>query len=286
MYPMKNLRFVVTIVAFTAACFIVATPVTAVACSCAPPPSPSEAEEAADAVFTGTVVEMEQEGGSVRVRLHVDEARKGADTDEIVVHTAASPAACGFTFRLDKTYLVYAHRSDDQLRVSLCSRSRQVEDRPYQPPASRWAFVSFDPITTLLGFINMQVELAPSFNWSFYVGPHLRMFDGILTDESEPYRGVGVEVGLRYFPLSEAPMGFWIGARTVNAYLHKTDPDAEESVVGWGGYNSVLAGYTVNPIGALILSGGIGVQYINYGLRDYGTTGFFPALQTTIGLTY
>ena len=92
--------------------------------------------------------------------------------------------------------------------------------------------VQVDPLTTALGFVHLLVERRVGPGVSVYAGPHLRLFDGILTEGHEPYTGVGVEAGVRWFPRGAAPTGLWLGARGVGARLSSTEPVAQ---AGFGG---------------------------------------------------
>lgn len=102
------------------------------ACSCVPPPPPLEALEQAEAVFAGTAVAIRLEEGAFGneyvVRFQVDHRFKGPEHGEITIRTADNSAACGYYFREGKEYLIYAHRGDDGLRVSLCSRTARLVD--------------------------------------------------------------------------------------------------------------------------------------------------------------
>ncbi len=162
-----------------------------------------------------------------------------------------------------------------------------AEEGPAESTAEKrtpnWT-VTVDPLTTALGFSHIQIERRISNNWSIYTGPHLRLFDSIFEDEEQPYRGYGAEVGMRWFPLGGAPGGLWllgrgVGARTMT--LENIDP-----TTGWGGYASGLIGYTWLPVSWLALSGGAGVQYLRYGVEEYGTEGILPALHTAVGIAF
>lgn len=122
----------VTILAFFVFVCILAGARTAAACSCVPPPPPERAVEQADAVFIGTVIGIEQEGGEVErgyvVRLRVDRHVKGAQRQEVTIRTAGSSAACGYYFREGKQYLVYANAVEGHLHTTLCSRTARVAD--------------------------------------------------------------------------------------------------------------------------------------------------------------
>lgn len=146
-------------------------------------------------------------------------------------------------------------------------------------PALTWT-VQVDPFTFALGYAHLQVERALSPLWSVYAGPHLRLFDGLLTLDPEPYRGYGVEIGARRFLRSTAPEGGWVLARGVIAVAHTEVPAPTTAP---GGYVSALIGYTAVLGPGLVLSGGTGVQYIHYTVGDYGVQGFVPALHTALG---
>lgn len=143
--------------------------------------------------------------------------------------------------------------------------------------------VTVDPLTTALGFGHVQVERALGERVSVYAGPHLRLFDGLLSEGHEPYLGYGVEVGVRVFFAMPAPTGCWAMARGVLAYAHTTDGTGLAAPAGYG---SGLVGYTGIVGGWLVLSGGAGVQYLHYRVGDYGPVGIAPALHTNIGVAF
>ena len=102
------------------------------ACSCMKL-TPSEGLTSSSAVFTGKVTNIEENTatkfGGLEVTLRVKEMWKGEPKEEVKVHTAASSAACGYSFAKGETYLVYAVRDEaDPMRVSLCSRTAPVGD--------------------------------------------------------------------------------------------------------------------------------------------------------------
>src|SRR5262249_11011878 len=54
---------------------------------------------------------------------------RAAEHEHVVVVTAPNEAACGFTFEVGRSYLVYASSVEGEAyRVSLCSRTRRMED--------------------------------------------------------------------------------------------------------------------------------------------------------------
>lgn len=143
--------------------------------------------------------------------------------------------------------------------------------------------VSVDPLTAALGYPHVYVEGAVAPKLSVYGGPHLRLYDPPWSEVKEPYRGYGVEAGLRFFPWAEAPAGPWVAARGVVARVQTTDGTGLRAL---GGYGSGLVGYTWIPWDRLVLSGGLGAQYIHYSIAGYGPIGVFPAAHTAIGVGF
>jgi hypothetical protein len=142
----------------------------------------------------------------------------------------------------------------------------------------RWT-LQVDPLTTYLGYVHVQVERALGDHVSVYAGPHFRLFSPP-TAAPEDYLGLGVELGARVFPWGEAPRGPWAQVRGVGARLWSGEDTA------WGGYVSGLVGYTWILGDVFVLSGGAGVQYLNYRINDLGPRGVFPALHTTLGVAF
>lgn len=147
-----------------------------------------------------------------------------------------------------------------------------------EPP--RWT-LQIDPLTFALGYAHLQVERAVSPRVSLYAGPHLRLFSAP-GSTPEPYVGLGGELGVRYYFAGSAPQGAWLLARGVLAHVRATDTGA----TALGGYGSALAGYTGVLAEHLVLSGGAGLQRIEYTVGDYGTRGWFPALHTAVGVAF
>ena len=147
------------------------------------------------------------------------------------------------------------------------------------PP--RWT-ITVDPLTTALGFVHLQVEHRLSDRFSLYAGPSLRLFTSpILGDgPDDEVRGYGAELGLRYFFNAEALEGWWAMVRGVGASI--SDGESSE----FGGYGSVLAGYTWIHEGWLVLAGGAGIQYLSYAIDGHGPEGVAPALHTNIGVAF
>ena len=143
--------------------------------------------------------------------------------------------------------------------------------------------VTVDPLTVALGFPHVLVQRAVSDRVSLYAGPHARLFDGIITEGDEPFVGFGVEVGARWFPKASAPTGMWLLGRQVGAHLHTTEGPAASEL---GGYSSLLVGYTVILGDVFVLSGGLGAQYLYYDISGMGSSGPFPAADTSLGIAF
>lgn len=148
--------------------------------------------------------------------------------------------------------------------------------------AFEWT-VTVDPLTAALGFAHVQVERSIGTHVSVYAGPSLRLYDGLLPAANGPYTGVGGEVGVRGFFYGDAPEGGWVMLRGVLAWV-ATDTPTEAANLG--GYTSLLAGYTGILGPGLVLSGGLGVSWFDYGVLDYGVHGFAPAAHTNVGWAF
>lgn len=148
------------------------------------------------------------------------------------------------------------------------------------PPA--WT-VTVDPLTTAIGIVHVQVERALAPRWSVYVGPSLRLFDGVLPAVNGPWVALGAEAGVRVFFAGEAPEGGFVMVRGVLASISTSDPVEDARV---GGYTSGLVGYTTIVGPGLVLSGGAGVSWFDYGVLDYGAYGPAPALHTNVGWAF
>ena len=145
--------------------------------------------------------------------------------------------------------------------------------------ATQWT-LQVDPLTVALGYPHIQVERVLAPHWSVYAGPHLRLFDSVFIDETEPFVGYGLEAGARWYWAGRAPEGGWVLLRGVGAYLTRTDTEAATP----GGYGSVLVGTTAIFGDRFVLSGGAGVQYLHYTIDGFGAQGPFPALHTALGV--
>jgi hypothetical protein len=144
--------------------------------------------------------------------------------------------------------------------------------------------VVVDPLTYAVGYVHVQVERALGRSWSIYAGPNLRLYRGVLSAPEDEFLGLGVELGVRYFFAHTAPAGPWMMVRGVGAYITAEIDGSRAS--SFGGYASVLGGYTWIFGGRWVLSGGLGVQYIDYGIGGRGFGGVAPALHTALGVAF
>ncbi|MFO0745494.1 MAG: DUF3575 domain-containing protein [Myxococcota bacterium] len=141
-----------------------------------------------------------------------------------------------------------------------------------------------DPLTTALGFVHLQLEVVVAPHWSFYVGPSLKLFPGLLAEEGDvAYTGLGAEVGVRYYFAGRAPYGAWALVRGVGARLATDDPPEAHA---FGGYVSALGGYTWIFGERWVVSLGLGIQYLDYTVAGSGPKGVLPAAHTAIGVAF
>lgn len=135
---MKILRAVLLVVLVAPALVVVGAS-SAIACSCIPQRPDKVAVEDAEAVFTGTVTEVEPgvDIGFDKVTwtFAVEEVYKGnvGPIQDIRTHTQS--AACGLTFTESKRYVVFAYSGDrsltsdqKQLVTNLCMNTRPLAE--------------------------------------------------------------------------------------------------------------------------------------------------------------
>lgn len=101
------------------------------ACSCAQPSSPKESIGQSTAVFAGKVVDIDvpsgivtSSGDSVKVTFEVSEIWKGSDYKTLVITTARDSATCGYDFKKNEEYIVYAYGEENKLSTDICSRTK------------------------------------------------------------------------------------------------------------------------------------------------------------------
>jgi hypothetical protein len=90
--------------------------------------------EQSSAVFSGKVIGvvnknkfniMQSSADPIGIVFEVKEVWKGINQTQVIVNTARDSASCGYEFSSTE-YLVYAHESNGELSVSLCSRTTQL----------------------------------------------------------------------------------------------------------------------------------------------------------------
>jgi hypothetical protein len=100
-------------------------------------PEPCSGFKAADVVFVGTVLDIENpppdDGGLggpgiSRYRFRIDENFAGAQGQEIDVYSGRGGADCSYHFRKGQQYLVFPYRNEDsRLFVGICSPTRAID---------------------------------------------------------------------------------------------------------------------------------------------------------------
>jgi hypothetical protein len=127
---MKTLIFL--LVLFTP---LMLSPDAILACSCLPTKSTAQELEQSTAVFSGKVIQIKRRKqaenifASVEVTFRVEKAWKGLKRKTITVYTSSNSASCGYSFRVNQTYLVYANGNDeDKLSTGICSRTKRIKD--------------------------------------------------------------------------------------------------------------------------------------------------------------
>ena len=127
------------------------------ACSCSQI-SHSEAYDRSDVVFSGVIIHRDDPNAGAAIRsstdplyLTFDVSRiwKGASADMIVLRTNLDSASCGYPFRDEGHYLVFARLHNGDLTTSLCTRTTPLESAHAdlcQLPDPVWANPAHDVI--------------------------------------------------------------------------------------------------------------------------------------------
>jgi hypothetical protein len=227
----------------------------ALACSCLPAQPLCQAYANSPAVFVGLVTEVKTSPDSDMfhrkvVKFAVDEALKGVSEKTIEVTTADNTAACGYPFEQGKKYLVYTQAQALRLTVSICSRTRLLEEGGSDltfmrglSPSLRQDLKSFmmPPLTAGWNLISLPLH------------PANISAEHVLSEISSRYVGVwAYENGAykKFNPASpststmltmEEGKGYWIYMREAGAFsvCGTTAKDGIELKRGWQlvGYN-------------------------------------------------
>ena len=75
----------------------------------------------------GGAMSMTLMGGANLVTIAVEESFRATSEKTVQVYTAASEAACGYSFQEGERYLIFATKADGKLVVSLCSATRPAK---------------------------------------------------------------------------------------------------------------------------------------------------------------
>lgn len=107
------------------------------ACSC-DWPSVEGAVGWASSVFAGHVVALRVEDSEIVCTFDDIDPLKGVEdgATSVEVRTSRAASACGYTFQLDRSYLVYARERDGALRTDTCHRTRPLLDTNWDDPDS------------------------------------------------------------------------------------------------------------------------------------------------------
>lgn len=123
----KKIGVIVSVFTLIITSFVV-VPQSASACSCIMPVPPQQALEQSVAVFSGTVTTIVEGSSAYKVSFIANTFWKGNSSGVVTITTPQDSAACGFSFEMGKTYIVYAHETEDgQLGTTLCSRTHELQ---------------------------------------------------------------------------------------------------------------------------------------------------------------
>lgn len=105
----------------------------ALACSCIPPGPDKVAVKDADAVFSGTVADIEDGVDigfdNVTWSFAVDSVYKGAEvTEDQDVTSQTQSAACGLIFKEEKRYAIFAYENKGKLVTNVCTNTRPLAE--------------------------------------------------------------------------------------------------------------------------------------------------------------
>ena len=133
-----NMKIIILILSFFG--LLLLAQIDVYACKCASMPQTLEREikgrlKTSKAVFSGEVLKISQTsqrgnvtGLDVTVNMRLKQVWKGQLAKEVIINTPDNSAACGYSFEAGKSYLVFAHSSNDKtLATGLCSGNRPLE---------------------------------------------------------------------------------------------------------------------------------------------------------------
>ncbi len=82
------------------------------------------------AVFSGKVIEINKipQSRDVSVKIEIKEIWKGLLSKEVNISTPDNPSACGVSFEIGKSYLIFASQLDNgDLSTGLCLKNKELE---------------------------------------------------------------------------------------------------------------------------------------------------------------
>jgi hypothetical protein len=117
---------------------LVCTQIDVLACGCdlpipklSPKQQVNKARKTANAVFSGTVLEITKQPQDfyVSVRLLVENSWKGNIPKEVTITTGLGGGDCGYQFEVGKSYLIYANGSNEnKLSTNICHRTKNLSE--------------------------------------------------------------------------------------------------------------------------------------------------------------
>lgn len=107
---------------------LVSTPTDAEACSCMAPGTPSEEAPKYELIVIASVEAVQKDDMQLRATVKVERWLKGETEATVEIQTGGNSAMCGFNLEKGRRYLLYVNRSEEALRVSLCSASTLADN--------------------------------------------------------------------------------------------------------------------------------------------------------------
>jgi hypothetical protein len=100
---------------------VITFPTVSYACKCDWPPSVEQELKRSKAVFSGKVIDINNEKNNRKILFEVDEAWKGVSETQIILTDEHS--SCSLNFFEGESYLVYAYEFQGDLTTNICDRT-------------------------------------------------------------------------------------------------------------------------------------------------------------------